>query len=73
METMKYLILVLVLAGCAGDRIMQPGEEFKLGSRITCCDCCLVHNITYRIEDNQVFVRMWRNEYLTEKCRDVNE
>ena len=73
-----WLVLVLILGGCAGNRTMQPGEEFELGSQLTCCDCGLVHNVTYRIdEDGLVLVKMWRNEWLTAErrkyLRDVNE
>ncbi len=80
---MKYwLVLVLLFAGCASERwtrwtMIQDGEEFKLGSPLACCDCGLVHNVTYRIEDGRVFVKVWRNEWLTAErrkhLRDVNE
>lgn len=34
-----------------------------------CCDCGLVHQIIIEIEGNKVFLRFYRDKYLTQRLR----
>lgn len=70
-SNMKYLlILVFILGGCVSwEPPIKSGEEFKLGGTLTCCSCGLVHNLTYRVEGNDCYVKMWQNEWLTAERR----
>ena len=51
-----------------GDRITI--DWVNQGLNLGCCDCGLVHYITFEVVDSIVVMKFWRNEEETEKCRE---
>ena len=50
----------------------EPGEwirPIKVGYKLRCCDCDLVHKVDFKIIDGRICLRAFRDERATAACR----
>jgi hypothetical protein len=74
---LKMLAMVLKIGGSEpeyeqigdGDKISVDWKD--QGLNLACCDCALVHYITFEVIDNIIVMTFLRNEEETEKCREA--
>ncbi len=52
-------------------KVIEDGEwvRLTLDHYLACCDCGLVHRITFKIVDGKLFMRPYRDEDATKKRR----
>lgn len=52
-----------------GDKVAIAWKE--TGLNLCCCDCALVHYVTFEVVDEVIVMQLWRNEEETELCRSM--
>ena len=49
--------------------VAKDGKWYRVGEYVACCDCELTHKVEYKIKDNKLYMRAWRDLERTDKNR----